>query len=88
MSFLGCIGHLMHGFGLAELLETVYASKAVVHMLNGKSIARALWGHFLVENALYALLASNVFDIQLSIEDQETKFSHDTNEVLDDPRNP
>ena len=86
MSFLGCIGHLMQGSGLAELLETVYASNAVVHMLNDKAVARALRGHFLVELALCALLASNVFGIQLPTEDQETEFSHDTNEVLDDPR--
>ena len=71
MSLLGCIGHLMQGSGLTELLETVYASNAVVHMLNVKAVARALRGHFLVENALYALLTSNVFGIQLPM-DQET----------------
>ena len=76
----------MQGPGLVELLETVYAPNAVVHMLNDKAVARALRGHFLVENALYALLASNVFGIQLPTEGQETKFSRDTNEVLDDPR--
>ena len=58
--------------------------QAVVHMLNGKAVARALRGHFLVENALYALLASSVFGIQLPTEDQETELSHDTNEELDD----
>ena len=63
MSFLGCIGHLMQGSGLTELLETEYASNAVVHMLNGKEVAS-----------------------QLPTEDQGTEFSHDTNEVLDDPR--
>lgn len=83
MSFLGCIGHLMQGSGLAELLETVYASNAVIHMLNGKAVTRALRGHFLVENALYALLASGVFGIQLPTKDQETELSHDTNEKLD-----
>ena len=55
-------------------------------MLNGKAVARALRGHFLVENALYALLASNVFGIQLPMEDQDTEFSNDTNEMLDDSR--
>ena len=47
----------MQGSGLAELLETVYASNAVVHVLNGKVVAKALREHFLVENALYALPA-------------------------------
>ena len=35
MSFLGCIGHLMAASGLQELLEMIYASNAVVHMVAG-----------------------------------------------------
>ena len=76
----------MQGPGLPELLETVYTSNAVIHMLNDKAVTRALREYFLVENALYVLLASNVFGLQLPTEDQETEFSFDTNEVLDDPR--
>ena len=72
MSFLGCICHLMQGSVFAELLETAYASNAVVHMLNDNAVTRALRGHFLVENAIYALLTPNVFGIQLSTADQET----------------
>jgi len=45
MSFLGCIGHLMATSGLQEVLELIYASSAVVHMLNGFAIARAIRGH-------------------------------------------
>ena len=67
MSFLECIGHLMQGPGLAELLETVYASNAVVHMLNDKAVARALRGHFLVENVLQMYL---VFSCQLKTKKQ------------------
>lgn len=33
MSFLGCIGHLMAGSGLQELLELIYAPNTVIHML-------------------------------------------------------
>ena len=33
MNFLGCIGHLMDSSGLKEMLETIYAPNAVVHML-------------------------------------------------------
>ena len=47
MSFLGCIGHLMASSGLQELLEMIYASNTVVHMLTGKAIARAVRGHFI-----------------------------------------
>ncbi len=42
MSFLGCIGHLMGSSGLQEMLESIYAPNAVVHMLSGKAIARAV----------------------------------------------
>jgi hypothetical protein len=42
MSFLGCIGHIMAGSGLADVLELIYAKNAVVHMLSGKAIARAV----------------------------------------------
>lgn len=38
MSFLGCIGQLMENTGLEELIEIVYASNSVGHMLNGKSV--------------------------------------------------
>ena len=56
MSFLGCIGQLMCGSGLKELLQTVYAWNSVTHMLSGKAVQRALRGHMLVDNALTVLL--------------------------------
>ncbi len=56
MSFLGSIGHLMIGTGLQECLETTYGSNSVIHMLSGKSVQRAVRGHFLVNTALNALI--------------------------------
>lgn len=56
VSFLGSIGHLMSKSGLKELIELAYASNAVVHMLTGKAIARAVRGHLLVDAALNTLL--------------------------------
>jgi hypothetical protein len=44
MSFLGSIGNIMNNTGLSELLESVYAPAAVVHMLSGKAISRAIRG--------------------------------------------
>jgi hypothetical protein len=38
MSFLGSIGHLMSGSGLAELLELMYAPNTVPHILSGTGI--------------------------------------------------
>ena len=55
MSFLGAIGHLMSGSGIQELLEVVYSSNTVAHMLSGKAVARAVRGHLLVDSALNAL---------------------------------
>ena len=83
MSFLGCIGHLMQGSGLAELLETVYASNAVGHMLQGKAVARALRGHFLVDNALHALLVANIFGVQLPVGTSSQELSRETRQQTD-----
>ena len=55
MSFLGSIGTLMDGSGLSELLATCCGPNAVIHMLSGKAVSRAIrggGGHFLVEAAL------------------------------------
>ena len=60
MSFLGSIGQIMSGSGLQEAIETVYAPNAVTYMMNGKSVARALRGHFLVDTALHAILLSSL----------------------------
>ncbi|KAL8604331.1 hypothetical protein ACOMHN_028094 [Nucella lapillus] len=42
MSFLGCIGRLMAGSGLKQVLEVAFASNSVIHMLSGKSVSRAV----------------------------------------------
>ena len=68
MSFLGCIGHIMAGSGLQEVLELVYAKNAVGHMLTGKAVARAVRCHFLVDAALNTLLVCNTFNIPLPVD--------------------
>lgn len=65
MSFLGCIGHLMAGSGLEELLGRVYAENAVKHMLTGKAVARAIRGHLLVDAALNTMLIANAYNVPL-----------------------
>ncbi|GFR94043.1 hypothetical protein ElyMa_000908800 [Elysia marginata] len=65
MSYLGTIGHLMTGSGLRELLEVIYAPDAVVYMLSGKAVARAVRAHLLVDFVLNALLASSAFGVDL-----------------------
>ena len=65
MSFLGCIGHLMDSSGLQEMLESIYTPTAVVHMLSGKAIARAIRAHFIVDAALNALILRSVLNAPL-----------------------
>ena len=65
MSFLGCIGHLMAASGLQELLELIYAPNAVLYMLSGKAIARAVRGHFIVDSALNALILASTFNVPI-----------------------
>lgn len=62
MSFLGSIGHLMQGLGLSEVLETVYACNAVVHIMTGKAVARAIRGHSLVYRAISSILIKEIFN--------------------------
>ena len=63
MSFLCSIGYLMHDSGLKETLETIYAPNAVIHMLSGKVVSRAVRGHFIVDPALNVLVLSRVFGL-------------------------
>ena len=62
MSFLGSIGSLMGGSGLAEALESIYGPNATRQILTGKSYARAIRAHVLVESALYVLLLRLLLD--------------------------
>jgi len=62
MSFLGSIGHVMAGAGLAEALEIVYGTNVVSRMLSGKAYARAVRGRLLVESALHVLLLRCLLD--------------------------
>ena len=66
MSFLGSIGHIMSASGLQHILELVYAPNAVIHMLTGKAISRAVRGHLLVDSALNGLLLSDALGVPLS----------------------
>ena len=66
MSFLGCIGNLMAGSGLKELLDMIYAPNAVEHIFTGKAIARAVRAHLLVDAALNTLMLSKALTVPIS----------------------
>lgn len=60
MSFLGSIGFLMTGSGLAELWSTVYASASIPHMLSGHAYARAIRAHYLTFCAISMLIVEEI----------------------------
>lgn len=67
MSFIGCIGHLMEGTGLQELLEEIYASNTTPHILSGKAISRAVRAHSLIESALHIILHKEIFSVDRTV---------------------
>ena len=87
MSFLGSIGHLMAGSGLQELFELIYAPNAVVHMLAGKALARAVRAHLTIESALNALLLSDAMKINLfstsEVEEESTSEVEEESSLLE-----
>jgi hypothetical protein len=78
MSFLGSIGNLMAGSGLQELLEIVYASNTVSHMLTGKAVSRAVRGHMLVDAALSTIIIADAYNVPVP-----TKYTECTDEDMD-----
>ena len=82
MNFLGSIGHLMAGSGLQEVLELVYADNAVVHMMTGKAIARAVSAHLLVDGVLNAMIVSDALDVALPQQSGEPEDA-DSQEITD-----
>lgn len=51
MSYLGSIGYIMGGSGLAQLWEEVYAPESVKHMLSGHHYSRALRANYIAAAA-------------------------------------
>ena len=72
MSFLGAIGQLRAESELKEILEMIYASNAVDHMLSGKAVLRAVRGHLIIDAALNALLYLSALGIPITLIQQGT----------------
>ena len=53
---LGCIGFLMAGSGLSNILGEVHGECTVTQMLFGKAYSRALRGHLMVDQVLSIML--------------------------------
>ena len=73
MSFIGSIGSLMDGSGIAELLETSYGPNSVNQMLSGKAVSRALRGYFLADAALNVKLLQTVTNVGNETEEMLTE---------------
>ncbi|KAE8740861.1 hypothetical protein FOCC_FOCC013607 [Frankliniella occidentalis] len=56
MSFMGAVGALMAGSGLADLWKEVYAKNSADAMAGGHAYKRALRAHFLTQAALASLV--------------------------------
>ena len=79
MSLLGSIGNLMAGSGLQEVLQVVYASSTLNHMLSGiKAVCRALRGHLLVDVALHTILLADAYNVLLPLKDNRNKPKEET----------
>ena len=53
MNLLGAIATLMDGSGLKDVLETIYAENAVVHMMSGKAVQHSFRGYLLACSQSY-----------------------------------
>jgi len=73
MSFLGSLGVLMAGSGLAEVMQCCYAPNSVKHILSGKAYSRAVRAHFLVESAATIILMESLMSCG--------KFKEETGEI-------
>ena len=60
MSFLGCIGYLMSGSGLKELLNEVFAENTINHMMTGKAYSKAVRAHILVQMSIATIVLNEL----------------------------
>lgn len=56
MSFMGCIGQIMAGSGIKEILSLIYAEGSVDKILNGHSYARSVRAHIILQQVLSIII--------------------------------
>ena len=74
-SFLGCIGYITEGSGLAEAISVVYGPNTVKYILKGAAYSTALRAHFLTDATLvkHMMGANNSTSLDETLKDlQET----------------
>ena len=89
MSFMGSIGHIMTGSGLFQVLETIYATNSIPHIMSGKAVSRAVRGHLLVYASLQTMLTANALHCPLPTADgdDDTDVLDGTTDGVDDTTN-
>ena len=80
MITIGSIFHTMRGYGIDEALIQIFGPNAIVHILSGKAIARAL----LVLYVLDACLSTNLLELIISACMVHCEKSDDDDDVIND----
>ena len=79
MNLIGAIGTLMDGSGIRSILQSVYGENAVVHIMSGKAVQRALRGHLLLNRCITQHIFEKVVmvndDFENALNDMEKAFS-------------
>lgn len=76
MSYIGCIGYLMNGSGLQDLMCTISVEK----MLQGKAFARAVRALLLIHRALANMILEHI-DVR---KEEREAIEHLTENMLDE----
>lgn len=72
MSFFRNNGYLMKGSGIEDVLQLIYTSITVGHIMYGKDLSRAVRSLFIVDASLHSLLAAKVLGITLPAGNSDT----------------
>lgn len=82
LSFMGCIGMIMAGSGLKELLMTIYAGNSVDKLLHGHAYSRAVRAHILANLTLAGIILDEVEMTPEEREETEKLLSDDERSVV------
>ena len=76
MSILACIGYIMKGSGLEEVIGQCYAEVTVKDIMKGKAFNRAIRAHSIVHRALFYLLIEDKVDSTLTNDEKISLVSY------------
>ena len=62
----------MNNSGLKDIIETIYGSNTIEHIISGKAISRAIQGHMIFDSFLDGMLLSKAIKMPF-LEETEIK---------------